>query len=867
MTERHVAEYQSQGYTVIPVGSDVFKALYLKAKRDPTTFRPAENPNDESVEFEEVFAQFVERPGDWLPIFDSGRLQHTLVGGEKRAVERALQGVLQNTPYSHFGAKDPVIMRRLPSAEEQTIHRDWYDGAFGVLYLGVNEQPDSQQNYTLQIIKGSHRYAVPAYDPSRVETLEMQPMSLLIMDARMMHGGGKGGDVPMNYFHVYLNDTNGTRIRPRGVSIPLHVIVGTPTKYTEIDCNEYSDNIQLEKEEVDRCQCAGYGHRACTSQTRCANVACYFACTADNCSVEHKLGSEFDCGNRHPLPLIPRDHVVVGAAGRKGWGLYANEEFKRDEFVQEYIGEVIDNEECEKRLKIMYQHDEHFYIIKSSSSTLIDATHRGGPARFVNHSCAPNLRVEEWHIGGRVRLGLFANDNIPRGSELTFDYNLKTFGPKKKACLCGATNCRGSLSRSRSERNGDSNGDIGDRNGDCYEINDDDIKRDEQVHHETTRFDHRKSDNDLARVDGRQIDSTDPTPNAMRPRSFTKNTRSRRSRSKRHLQSRSKPLRARRRSQHIATDDLDTLDALNSPTTNTGDLQPMALDRVDIQISQTSRRSRSLSDSLDITLKHAINTISITTTPPTSTNTNIPTKSTKREDTINGMQSANDLTEDVHAENGVRTTISSKRNGSKKGSNSSKSAKSQSVRSSKSSKSSKYDPQTDLANFDHTANDWNRAWPERWQKVLLKYGRDSRQFGTMTQSALFLAMGEQFGDLLVAQFVRTMYRKLSSADSPDPSRFDRDANEHWERNLKRFLNRNAGRNVDGQRMKKLKQRKKQRKSGDSVLLYHRVDASAKVGYYCAVPDCLHHKVGDNRSMKFNHPLKVMAHCWYRHFLK
>jgi SET domain-containing protein len=56
---------------------------------------------------------------------------------------------------------------------------------------------------------------------------------------------------------------------------------------------------------------------------------------------------------------------------------------------------------------------------------IIDAT-KGSIARFVNHSCDPNCRVEKWTVDGEPRMALFAGDEgIVTSEELTYDYNFE----------------------------------------------------------------------------------------------------------------------------------------------------------------------------------------------------------------------------------------------------------------------------------------------------------------------------------------------------------------------------------------------------------------------------------------------------------
>lgn len=91
---------------------------------------------------------------------------------------------------------------------------------------------------------------------------------------------------------------------------------------------------------------------------------------------------------------------------------------------------------------------------------IIDAT-RGSIARFVNHSCQPNCRMEKWTVAGKPRMALFAGDRgVMTGEELSYDYNFEyvidhircstnTTSPYSQKnvqeCRCGSEKCRGVL--------------------------------------------------------------------------------------------------------------------------------------------------------------------------------------------------------------------------------------------------------------------------------------------------------------------------------------------------------------------------------------------------------------------------------------
>ena len=85
-------------------------------------------------------------------------------------------------------------------------------------------------------------------------------------------------------------------------------------------------------------------------------------------------------------------------------------------------------------------------------------------ARFINHSCDPNAETQKWTVNGDTRVGLFALQDIPAGTELNFNYQFESVGEVKKACLCGSKNCSGFIGKkvksaekvAKTPKNGDS---------------------------------------------------------------------------------------------------------------------------------------------------------------------------------------------------------------------------------------------------------------------------------------------------------------------------------------------------------------------------------------------------------------------------
>lgn len=46
---------------------------------------------------------------------------------------------------------------------------------------------------------------------------------------------------------------------------------------------------------------------------------------------------------------------------------------------------------------------------------------------------------------GEIRVGIFAKEDILKGTELGYDYNFEWYGGAKVRCLCGAVSCSGFL--------------------------------------------------------------------------------------------------------------------------------------------------------------------------------------------------------------------------------------------------------------------------------------------------------------------------------------------------------------------------------------------------------------------------------------
>ncbi|RHN81666.1 putative histone-lysine N-methyltransferase chromatin remodeling SET family [Medicago truncatula] len=167
----------------------------------------------------------------------------------------------------------------------------------------------------------------------------------------------------------------------------------------------------------------------------CLNVLTSTECTPGFCPCD------IHCKNQKFQKCEYAKTKLFKTEGR-GWGLLADEEIKAGQFVIEYCGEVISCKEAKRRSHTYeIQGLKDAFIISLNASESIDATRKGSLARFINHSCQPNCETRKWNVMGEIRVGIFALENIPIGTELAYDYNFEWFGGAKVRCLCGALKC------------------------------------------------------------------------------------------------------------------------------------------------------------------------------------------------------------------------------------------------------------------------------------------------------------------------------------------------------------------------------------------------------------------------------------------
>ncbi|KKK24494.1 hypothetical protein AOCH_006479 [Aspergillus ochraceoroseus] len=130
------------------------------------------------------------------------------------------------------------------------------------------------------------------------------------------------------------------------------------------------------------------------------------------------------------------------------WGLYAEVNMSANEMIIEYVGEKVRQQVADMRERQYLKSGiGSSYLFRIDENTVIDATKRGGIARFINHSCTPNCTAKIIKVDGSKRIVIYALRDIERDEELTYDYKFEREwdSDDRIPCLCGSTGCKGFL--------------------------------------------------------------------------------------------------------------------------------------------------------------------------------------------------------------------------------------------------------------------------------------------------------------------------------------------------------------------------------------------------------------------------------------
>ena len=126
--------------------------------------------------------------------------------------------------------------------------------------------------------------------------------------------------------------------------------------------------------------------------------------------------------------------LVFKSSPIHGLGGFAKAAIGKGTRIVEYVGERISKIESVRRCE---QNDEYIFSLNEEQD--LDGNVAWNPARFLNHSCAPNCEAEL--EDGRI--WIIATRDIRAGEEITFNYGYDLVDYREYPCRCGSPHCVG----------------------------------------------------------------------------------------------------------------------------------------------------------------------------------------------------------------------------------------------------------------------------------------------------------------------------------------------------------------------------------------------------------------------------------------
>ncbi|WVZ65826.1 hypothetical protein U9M48_015128 [Paspalum notatum var. saurae] len=191
----------------------------------------------------------------------------------------------------------------------------------------------------------------------------------------------------------------------------------------------------------------------CTSHKKTEGYNAEFSVSQEQINAWLRINGSKPCGRGqkeyiHYKQLKGWKHLVVYKSGIHGLGLYTSVFIPRGSMVVEYVGEIVGQRVADKREKEYQsgkrqQYKSACYFFKIDREHIVDATRKGGIARFVNHSCQPNCVAKIISVRNEKKVMFFAERHINPGEEITYDYHFNREDEGQRIpCFCRSRCCR-----------------------------------------------------------------------------------------------------------------------------------------------------------------------------------------------------------------------------------------------------------------------------------------------------------------------------------------------------------------------------------------------------------------------------------------
>lgn len=131
------------------------------------------------------------------------------------------------------------------------------------------------------------------------------------------------------------------------------------------------------------CNCSGK-----CNQRSCRCMSEFRVCEKGKCNVCY----DKKCCNKYSN-FSNNSRLVIGKSKISGWGLFTLDDIKEGEFVKEYIGEYLSNDEEIAKRGAHNKLVQTTYMFGLMDPDTIDSMYMGNKSRFCNHSENGNINI------------------------------------------------------------------------------------------------------------------------------------------------------------------------------------------------------------------------------------------------------------------------------------------------------------------------------------------------------------------------------------------------------------------------------------------------------------------------------------------